>query len=196
MNPIRLQSLIRAISFWQHRVTRFLLLLGCLFLLYMPSALAGINDDKYEGNVFLLYGGNASIVPAKVTLEKSLARNDRATLLVFYTDDSSDCKQYAPVVSRVQAFFGRATDIIPINADAIPIKPSYAPTEAGYYYEGILPHVVVFDRAGKLVLNKKGQVPYEQIDDTLREVFNLVPRSESPDLKLKSVNEFSTELSK
>jgi len=32
------------------------------------------------------------------------------TNAAFYVDDSSDCKQYAPVVSRLQAFYGRATD--------------------------------------------------------------------------------------
>ena len=171
-------------------------MLGCLFVLGMPSALAGINDDRFDGNVFVLYGGNASLVPAKITLEKSLQQSDRATLLVLYLDDSSDCKQYAPVVSRLQAFYGRATYIIPVNVDTIPPKSSFAPTEAGYYYKGVVPQVVLFDRAGKIVLNKQGQVPYEQVDDILREVFDLLPRSESQELKRRSFNEFSSELAK
>ncbi len=196
MNLFQLQSPIKAIYSWRGVITRFLLVLGCLFVLGMPSALAGISDDRYDGNVFVLYGGNASLVPAKITLEKSLQQSDRATLLVLYLDDSSDCKQYAPVVSRLQAFYGRATYIIPVNVDTIPPKSSFAPTEAGYYYKGVVPQVVLFDRAGKIVLNKKGQVPYEQVDDILREVFDLLPRSESQELKRRSFNEFSSELAK
>lgn len=196
MNLFQLQSPIKTIHSWRSVFTRFLLVLGCLFVLGMPSALAGINDDRYDGNVFVLYGGNASLVPAKITLEKSLQQSDRATLLVLYLDDCSDCKQYAPVVSRLQAFYGRATYIIPVNVDTIPPKSSFAPTEAGYYYKGVVPQVVLFDRAGKIVLNKQGQVPYEQVDDILREVFDLLPRSESQELKRRSFNEFSSELAK
>ncbi|HEY9783332.1 MAG TPA: thylakoid membrane photosystem I accumulation factor [Leptolyngbyaceae cyanobacterium] len=196
MNLFQLQPPIKAIHSWGRVFTRFLLVLGCLFVLGMPSALAGINDDRYDGNVFVLYGGNASLVPAKITLEKSLQQSDRATLLVLYLDDCSDCKQYAPVVSRLQAFYGRATYIIPVNVDTIPPKSSFAPTEAGYYYKGVVPQVVLFDRAGKIVFNKQGQVPYEQVDDILREVFDLLPRSESQELKRRAFNEFSSELAK
>lgn len=196
MNLLMLHSPIRAIRSWQRLCTRLLLLLGCLFFLGMPSALAGIKDDNYEGNVFVLYGGNASLVPAKESLEKALQQSQRASVLILYLDDCSDCKQYAPVVSRLQAFYGRATNIIPVNVDALPSKSSYAPNEAGYYYEGVVPHVVVFNQAGKVVLNQKGQVPYEQIDDILREVFDLLPRSESIELKRRHINEFSSELAK
>ncbi len=161
----------------------------------MPSAIAGINDDNFEGNVFVLYGGNGSLVPPKVTLAESLKR-DRPTFVVYYVDDSRDCKQYATVVSRIQAFYGRAADLIPVNVDAIPLKKTYSPTEPGYYYEGLVPQILIFNQAGEVVLNKKGQVPYEQIDDTFRQVFNLVPRSESAELKRRSVNEFSSELTR
>lgn len=170
-------------------------MLVCLFLLGMPPALAGINDDRFDGNIFVLYAGNGSLVPSKVPLAASL-KGDRPTLLVFYVDDSRDCKQYAIVVSRLQEFYGRAADIIPINVDAIPLKSTYTRTEPGYYYEGLVPHVIVFNQSGEVVLNKKGQVPYEEVDDTLREVFNLLPRSESVELKRRPLNEINTELAK
>jgi len=54
----------------------------------------------------------------------------------------------------------------------------------------------VFNKSGEVVLNQKGQVQFEQVDDIFREVFNLLPRSESLELKLRPVNEFSTELTK
>lgn len=105
MNLFMLHSPIRITRNWQRLCSWFLLLL-CLFFLGMPSALAGIKDDRFEGNVFVLYGGNASLVPAKINLEGALQQNERATVLVLYLDDSSDCKQYAPVVSRLQAYYG------------------------------------------------------------------------------------------
>jgi len=178
--------------FWQRLIASCLLIL-CLFLLGTPPASAGINDDRFEGNVFVLYGGNGSLVPAKVTLEKSIAAGKPA-ILVYYLDDSSDCKQYATVVSRLQAAYGRAANIIPVDVDTIPVKDNYTTTEAGYYYTGIVPQVVVLDKAGKVALSKQGQVPYEEVDDTLRKVFDLLPRSESVELKIRPVNEFSTEL--
>ena len=196
MNFLRL-SPIKTIRSWGRLIFNCLLLLSCLFLLSMPPALAGLTDDNFEGNIFVLYGGNGSLVPPKVTLAKSLSRDrDRPTLLVFYVDDSSDCKQYAPVVSRLQASYGRATDFIIINVDTILPQLTYTPNEPGYYYEGVVPQVLVFNKSGEVVLNKKGQVPFEQVDDVFREVFNLLPRSESLELKLRPVNEFSTELTK
>ncbi len=187
MNFLKKLTVIR-----QH-LTFILMLVMCLLLLGMPVANAEIDSDRFEGNIFVLYGGNGSLVPPKVTLAKSIA-GDKPTILVYYVDDSSDCKQYAIVVSNMQAFYGRAADIIPVNVDAIPIQSSYKPTEAGYYYKDIVPQVVILDKAGKVVFDKQGQVPYEEVDDKLREVFNLIPRSESKELKLRPVNEFNNEL--
>lgn len=187
MNFLKKLTVIR-----QHLTFIFMLVM-CLLLLGMPVANAEIDSDRFEGNIFVLYAGNGSLVPPKVTLAKSIA-GDKPTILVYYVDDSSDCKQYAIVVSNMQAFYGRAADIIPVNVDAIPIQSSYKPTEAGYYYKDIVPQVVILDKAGKVVFDKQGQVPYEEVDDKLREVFNLVPRSESKELKLRPVNEFNNEL--
>lgn len=169
------------------------MLVLCLLMLGMPAANAEIDSDRFEGNIFVLYAGNGSLVPSKVTLEQSIA-GAKPTILVYYVDDSSDCKQYAIVVSNMQAFYGRAADIIPVNVDTIPPQSSYTPTEAGYYYKDIVPQVVILDQAGKVVFDKQGQVPYEEVDDKLRKVFNLLPRSESKELKLRPVNEFNNEL--
>lgn len=181
------------LNFGRRLFSWLILLVACLFLLGTPSALAGINDDNFEGNIFVLYGGNGSLVPPRVSLAESLKR-DNPTLLVFYADDSKDCKQYAIVVSQLQAFYGRAADFIPVSVDSIPNKSNYAPTEVGYYYKGFVPQVVLLDKSGKQVINEKGQVPFEKIDDAFRELFNLLPRAESKELKPRAFNEFSTEL--
>jgi thiol-disulfide isomerase/thioredoxin len=161
----------------------------------MQPAYAGIKDDVYEGNIFVVFAGNGSLVPAKQTLAQALEQH-RPTMLAFYVDDSSDCKKYAIVISRVQEFYGRAVEIIPVNVDTILPKQTYKPTEPGYYYSGGVPQLVVFNQSGEVVLNKKGQVPYEEIDDRLREVFDLLPRTESVQLKRRAFNEYSSELAK
>lgn len=154
---------------------------------------AGLNDDRFDGGIFPLYAGNGSLVPPRVTLAESM-QSDRPTLLVLYVDDSSDCKLYSSVVSQVDAFYGRAANIIPIDVDAIPVKDDYEPTEPGYYYEGLVPQTIIFDPDGNVVLNEAGQVDFNKIDDRFREIFDLLPRSESKELKRRTVNEVNTEL--
>ncbi len=173
------------------------LLMTFSFLMFseMPEAIAGLKDDHFDGNIYALYGGNGSLVPPKVTLEQALANQEKGALLVFYVDDSQDSKQYATVVSQLQAFYGRSTDILPIMVDSIPVKAKYLQTEPGYYYEGFVPQVLVFNQSGQVVFNGKGQVPFIEVDNALRKLYNLPIRSESQDLKQRTVNEFNTELS-
>lgn len=197
MNGIKSQFLPLSSSLWWRSLSKFLtkcfIFLCCAFLFFVKPAEAGINDDKFDGNIFVLYAGNGSLVPARGTLAQSLHSNKPA-ILFFYVDDSSDCKQYAIVVSTVQAFYGKEVEIIPVDVDAIPVKAKYEPTEPGYYYSGGVPQVVAFNKSGEVILNKKGQVPYEEIDDKFREVFDLLPRSESKEFKRRSFNEFNTQL--
>jgi thiol-disulfide isomerase/thioredoxin len=195
MKNIKLQFLPSIFYNWRRLLSKCLLFITCIFLLATPSAFAGIKDDRYDGNLFVVYAGNGSLVPAKVTLAQSL-KEHKPTFLFFYVDDSKDCKQYAIVVSQVQAFYGKIAEIIPVDVDTIPVKDSYEPTEVGYYYASGVPQVVVFDKSGKVVLNKKGQVPYEEIDDSFRNVFDLLPREKASVLKQRLFNEFSSELSK
>lgn len=169
------------------------LAIACFLLLGTPNAVALLNDDHYDGNIYPLYAGNGYLVPPRITLADSL-KGGTPTILVFYIDDSSDCKLFAPVVSQVDAFYGRAADILPVSIDTIPIKSSYEPDEVGYYYEGVVPHTIVFDKSGKVALNEKGVIAFEKIDDVLRQAFDLLPRSESVELKRRVVNEINTEL--
>lgn len=194
-----MMTIATLVKSWRRLVAKCLLILivglGCLLVTDTQPALASFDKDTFDGNIFVLYAGNGSLVPPKVTLAQSL-KGDKPTLLVFYTDDSRDCKQYAAVVSRLQAFYGRATDFLPISVDTIPPKSTYTPNEPGYYYSGFVPQVVLFDQSGKIVLNDKGQVPFERVDDAFRKVFNLLPREASVELKQRPVNEFNTELVK
>jgi peroxiredoxin len=163
--------------------------------LSIAPAWASIDDDRYDGNIFILFAGNGSLVPSNLTLAASLQR-EMPAILVFYVDDSSNCKQYSTIVSRMQEFYGRAASIIPVSVDSLSSlqKSDYTKEEAGYYYDGMVPQTVILDQKGKVVFNKTGQIPYETVDDVLRKVFDLLPRSESVTLKRRSFNEFNSEL--
>jgi thiol-disulfide isomerase/thioredoxin len=182
----------RTRSIWQTAIALSVALV-LSFLLVNSPAWAVLTDDHFDGNIFALYAGNGSLVPPRVSLVETL-REHRPALLVFYADDSSDCKKYASVVSQLDSFYGREANFIPVIVDAIPLKSSYEPTEAGYYYKGYLPQTVLLDQSGKVVLNAEGVIPFEQVDDAFRQVFNLLPRTESVELKRRPVNEVNTEL--
>ncbi|WP_202924946.1 thylakoid membrane photosystem I accumulation factor [Myxacorys almedinensis] len=181
---------------WKRRV--FAVAVCCLIaiaslLCLPPSAWAGLEDDHFDGDIFALYAGNGSLAPPKVKLATSL-KQGKPALLVFYTDDSRDSKAFATTVSQVQSLYVRALDILAIRVDSLPAKDTFEPTEEGYYYKGLVPKTVIFDQSGQIVLDETGTIPFEKIDDVLRKVFDLLPRSQSVILKRRPVNEVNTEL--
>lgn len=163
------------------------------FTLATSPAIAGLTDDHYDGSIFPLYAGNGSLVPPKVSLAESFKR-DNPTVLLFYLDDSSDCKQYSSVISQLDGLYGWAADFIALSADAIDLDVADDPTQPGFYYKGTVPQVVVFDKAGQVILDRSDAPSFETIDDTLRKVFDLLPRTESVELKRRPVNEINGEL--
>jgi peroxiredoxin len=193
-------------SLWVDRGRRFLLVvfslcvlsLGIWGVLPLPTdgtgtAIAAIDDDRYDGNIFVVYAGNGSLVPPHLTLTESFQRQ-LPVILVYYLDDSKDCKQYAFIVSRMQEFYGRAASLVPISVDSIPNKKKFKPDEPGYYYKGSVPQTVILDANRKKVFDAQGVQKFEAVDDVLREMFNLLPRSESAELKQRTYNEFNSEL--
>jgi hypothetical protein len=156
---------------------------------------ASLTDDRFDGNIFALYAGNGSLVPPKVPLDQALAKHE-AAILLFYIDDSADCKRFASLYSQLQAGYGRAAEFIPISADTVLPGVEYGVTEAGHYYRGQVPQLVVFDSAGKVVLDEVGQTEFEVIDDRLRQMFDLLPREESNTLRRRQFNEVNAELIK
>jgi hypothetical protein len=188
------EILFNRLKSWRRSLVTAVLVFVCSFLLIQP-ALAGIDDDRYDGNVFVLYAGNGSLVPARISLADSLKANKPA-LLVFYVDDSSDCKKYSGVVSQLQAYYGKSASFIPVSVDSLALDTKYPKTEPGYYYTGTVPQTVIIDQKGKVRLNEAGQIPLEKVDDTFREVFDLLPRTESTALKRRSFNEYNSELAK
>jgi len=169
--------------------------LSFILLIGTPPAYASLTDDRFDGTIYALYAGNGSLVPPKVKLTDSFKRKKPA-LLVFYTDDSSDCKQFAIVVSNLQEYYGREADFMPIFIDSLPSEPSPKLTEPSHYYKGFVPQTVLLDQSGEVVYDAKGQVPFEEVDEAFRKVFDLLPRENSIPLKRRVVNELNIELSK
>ena len=157
------------------------------------QALAALDDDRYDGNIFALYAGNGAIVPPRVNLAQSL-KQKKPTLLFFYVDDSRDCKEYSFVVSQLQAPYGRVANFVPVMADSIPLKESFATNEPGYYFKGSVPQTLLLDEAGEVRFDQTGALSYEAVDDVFREIFDLLPREESEALRRRPVNELNVEL--
>jgi hypothetical protein len=188
------RSVKNLITKWLQQLAIVVSILFFTCLLSNP-AVAGIEDDKYDGNVFVLYAGNGSLVPAKISLAESLKVNKPA-IIVFYVDDSTDCKKYSTTISQLQGYYGKAASFIPVTVDSLALDKKYSNTEAGYYYGGTVPQTVVIDKQGKVRLNEAGVIAFEKVDDTMRDVFELLPRKDSIELKRRSFNEFNSELAK
>jgi hypothetical protein len=183
-------------------ITRFSILISTVLICFFISATlpsmahATLQDDHFDGNVFALYAGNGSIVPPRVTLAESL-KSERPTLLTFYIEDSSDCKQFSNIVSQLQAYYGKVVEFIPINVDSIPTgMGSYTAQEPGFYYQGKVPQTLIFDASGKKIIDIVGKGTFNEFDDSLRQIFNLLPRTESVELKRRPLNEVNAELVK
>ncbi|MGD1908729.1 MAG: thylakoid membrane photosystem I accumulation factor [Leptolyngbyaceae cyanobacterium] len=163
------------------------------WLMIGGTALASLDDDRYDGNIFALYAGNGALVPPRMNLTQALAQ-DKPTLLTFFVDDSADCKRFSSVISQLQAPYGRAANFIAVMADSISFQTSDDPTQAAYYFKGTVPQTLIFDAEGQVRLDVTGEASYEAIDDVMREVFGLLPRSESAELRRAPVNELNSEL--
>ena len=83
---------------------------------------------------------------------------------------------------------------MPISVDAIPNQKRFNPDEPGYYYKGTVPQTVILDENRKKVFDAAGVQKFEAVDDVLRDLFNLLPREESVELKQRTYNEFNSEL--
>ena len=172
-------------------VLRTLIAAGlCLLLLASPSD-AARDTDSYDGNIFALYAGNGSLVPPATTLKDALAK-ERTSVIVFYLDDSSTSKIFAPVVSELQRLWGREVDLLPFTTDAFQGDNSQDPAYLATYWHGTIPQVVVIDGKGKILLDEDGQVPLEAINAAISAATGIeAPAQGSTTI---SFNELNTEV--
>ena len=172
-------------------VLRSLFVLGLCLLLNANPSLAARDTDSYDGNIFSLYAGNGSLVPPATTLKDALEK-ERTIVVVFYLDDSSTSKVFAPVVSELQRLWGRELDLLPLTTDAFQGEDSQDPSEPATYWHGTIPQVVVIDGKGNVLLDEDGQVPLEAINAAISAATGIeAPAQGSTTI---SFNELNTEV--
>jgi thiol-disulfide isomerase/thioredoxin len=167
------------------------ILLGTVFGNAQPAQ-ARLTDDTYDGNIFALYGGNGSIVPPRISLAQSLQLG-RPAMVVFYVDDSADCKRFSPILNLAQGFYGKSLSLIAIPVDGLDLeKESYTPTEEAYYYKGTVPQTVLIDGDGKVSFDREGLFGFEELDNAIRDLLNLPDAP--PELKFRKTDKVINEL--
>ncbi len=156
------------------------------------SVQAMLTDDNYDGNIFALYGGNGSIVPPRISLAQSLQQG-RASMLVFYVDDSADCKRFSPILNLAQGFYGKTVSLIAVSVDSLDLqKKKYAPTEEAYYYKGTVPQTVLISGDGKVSFDREGLFGFEELDSAIRDLLDLPDAP--PELKFRKTDKVINEL--
>ena len=170
----------------------FLIIVLNLFILIHP-AYAARDTNSYDGNIFPIYAGNGSLVPPPSSLEEAL-KNKRTSVIIFYLDDSSTSKNFAPVVSGLKLLWGPSIDLIPLTTDEIQNKTNLTPKQEGFYWHGNIPQVVIINGNGDLILDEEGQVPIEKLNLAISEATGL----NTPDFSvtIKSYNEYNSEAAK
>lgn len=167
------------------------LLLGTVLGNAQPAQ-ARLTDDTYDGNIFALYGGNGSIVPPRISLAQSLQLG-RPAMIVFYVDDSADCKRFSPILNLAQGFYGKSLSLIAIPVDGLDLEQeTYTPTEEAYYYKGTVPQTVLIDGNGKVSFDRAGIFGFEELDTAIRGLLDLP--AAPPELKFRKTDKVINEL--
>jgi hypothetical protein len=173
-------------------------LLGLLLLVGGVSGLAApahaaLDDDRYDGNIFALYAGNGSLVPPRSSLAQAL-EDQRVTVVVYYLDDSSVSKRFAPVVSELQRLWGQTIELIPLVTDPLQNRPIEGPADPAGYWNGTIPQVVIFDGNGKLVFDASGQVDVDAINSEISRATGIPMAPRSGNSTTVSFNELNSEV--
>ncbi|MAR07498.1 MAG: thioredoxin [Cyanobium sp. NAT70] len=157
---------------WQSSAMAFLaqVLVCCslALLLLVSPAFATRDTNSYDGNIYALYAGNGSLVPPASTLAESLDAG-RTAVMVFYLDDSADCKRFAPVVSELQRIWARSIDLMPLTIDPLLGRSANGASDPATYWNGRIPQVVVIGPDGRVLLDQDGQVPLDKINAVVSE---------------------------
>ena len=164
-----------------------------LFLLFVNPVYSARDTDSYDGNIYPIYAGNGSLVPPQSTLSESL-KNERTSVLVFYLDDSSTSKQFAPVVSGIKLLWSSSVDLIPLSIDELDNDDQKTYKDPGYYWHGKIPQTVILDGKGNVLLDEEGQVSFDKLNDAITKATGL--NKPDFDLEVKSFNEYNSEPSK
>jgi hypothetical protein len=159
-------------------------------LAWPTGAMASLENDHYDGNIFALYAGNGSLVPPRLTLAEAL-NDHRVTLLVYYLDDSAVSKRFAGVVSELQRVWGNSIELMPLVTDPLQGREDRGPTDPLHYWRGVVPQVVVLGQEGQVMLDAPGQVEIDTIHAALSRATGLPLPPSSSERRMTSFNELN-----
>ena len=159
-------------------------------LAWPTGAMASLENDHYDGNIFALYAGNGSLVPPRLTLAEAL-NDHRVTLLVYYLDDSAVSKRFAGVVSELQRVWGNSIELMPLVTDPLQGREDRGPTDPLHYWRGVVPQVVVLGQEGQMMLDAPGQVEIDTIHAALSRATGLPLPPSSSERRMTSFNELN-----
>jgi len=184
-----LRSLVRPLwGLWA------LALIVALSLSSAPGAAWGsLENDRYDGNIFALYAGNGSLVPPRSSLAQSLAQH-RVAVVIYYLDDSSVSKRFAPVVSELQRLWGNGIDLIPVVTDPLQDRPDGGVSDPAHYWDGLIPQVVVIGKDGRVVFDRHGQVSVDAINTAVSEATGIALAPGAGSSATLSFNEINSEV--
>ena len=189
----RAQPISRLVPRSMARVLTVVVLL--LSLLGLGPAIAGasLTNNNYDGNIYALYAGNGSLVPPRSSLGQALAER-RPAVVVYYLDDDSASKQFAPVVSELQRLWGNSIELIPLVTDPLQNRPEQGPSDPAHYWHGRIPQVVVFSPEGRVLLDQEGQVPLDAINDAVSQATGITIPEEFRRSTTVTINELNAEV--
>ena len=175
------------------KIINFIVSLVIIFTLNIYPASAARDTNSYDGNIYPIYAGNGSLVPPPNSLSDSL-KNKRTSVIVYYLDDTSSSKEFAPVVSGIKLLWSSAIDLLPLTTDEIQGKETSDKSNPAYYWHGNIPQVVILSGDGEVLLDEEGQVSIDQINEAISKSTGLnIPEFE---ITIKSFNEYNSEPSK
>jgi len=169
------------------------LLMAWGLALAAEPAQAALNTNSYDGNIYALYAGNGSLVPPRNNLAQTLAAH-RPAALIFYLDDDSASKQFAPVVSELQRLWGNNIELIPMVSDPLQNRPDAGSGDPAHYWKGLVPQVVVLGKAGEVLLDASGQVPLENINEAISKATGIPLPEGFLQSSTQSFNELNSEV--
>ncbi len=177
------------------------LLAGLLWLIGGSAALglggapawASLDNDRYDGNIFALYAGNGSLVPPQTTLAEALARKE-VVVMVFYLDDNSASKRFAPVVSELQRLWGNRIALLPLVTDPLQNRPVQGASDPAHYWTGAIPQVVVLDNQGGVIFDHTGPVDLGALNTVLSDATGIPLAPGNGGGSIVSFNELNSEI--
>ena len=148
-----------------------------LLLWITPPAQAARDTNSYDGNIFALYAGDGALVPPHISLAEALAER-RPVLLAFFLDDSSASKNFAPLLSDLQARWGKVVEVIALASDAYSVNPKAAADDPSHYWRGTVPQLLVLDDQGKVLYDIDGVMESAEIESALSKATGIELRIE------------------